>query len=223
MLLLDQLQSTVPPVVIGSCGPLLIVSCFIVSFWHWLHAKWYVAVAVYTLSTFTYVIARAISPDLMQAALVGGILAPAFYGCLFVGFGVFRLLRKPYGYGIFQRSVSRQSRSIRLLKSMIGGCVGGVTGSTLGGLFSFLLVILFSLPSSSATLTFPDSAKLQPIVDSSVLFFGIVGISLGGLAGWGYLNQKQLSDQILISLTIQIFVLHSFLKRVLNRILGRKN
>lgn len=224
MILLEQLQLNVPSAVIAYFFPLLIVGCFLISFRPWLHAKWYVVVSVYVLSIVTYTIARSASQP-ADAALIGGILAPALYSFLFVCFGLVRALRVPYGYRMQHsvRSIRRPNQMLRLVKGAVGGCAGGITGSSLGVLFSFLLIILFPLFSSHQFFSWQYIKTFPNLINGNILIFGTTGTSLGALTGWGCINQKQLGDKILIGLTILAFVIVAALKRILKYFSIRKN
>jgi hypothetical protein len=218
MSLLEHLQAHLPTPIISHLCPLLIVGCFLLSFGHWLHAKWYVALTIYVLSGFTNVVTRTVTGDLEQAALVGGILAPALYGLLFVCFGALRVLRMPYGrINLSTAAIRPGNRLIRFLKGTIWGCVGGVTGSSLGALFSIFLLFLALLVTPGFNINWQNNQGVERIVDSSIMIFGSVGSGLGILTGWGVFNIKHLSNRILIRSSIHIFILLSMLKRFLAR------
>lgn len=219
MPLIEPLQSIVPLPIISYFGPLLIVGCFLISFRDWLQAKRAVALSVYMLAVFTHGIIQTVTGNVELAALVGGILAPALYGILFVGLGIVRILQAPYGHRNALQPVtdSHQTRSIRFLKGVIGGWVGGVTGATLGALLSISLLVITSLLASGLNLDWYYSHKVQHIVNQIVVLSGFVGFSFGILNGWGYLNLKRLGDKLIVHLTIYIFVVFTLLKRIFRR------
>jgi hypothetical protein len=218
MPLLQQVRSILALPGFSYWMPILVLVCFLVSFRHWLHAKWYAAGAIYALSLFTYAVIKTVTQQPDWSALWGGILAPAFYSFLFVCGGIIRVLRSPYGFRMTAVPRSTPLTGLaRLLRGAIGGCVGGITGSTLGAVFSFLLLLLFPLPSSGFSLSWQVVQTFDSLVRSSVLFCGTVGISLGLLIGWGYLNQKQLGDRFLVYLTIQWFLVTRLLKHLFCR------
>ncbi|WNZ23718.1 hypothetical protein HJG54_13225 [Leptolyngbya sp. NK1-12] len=218
MSLLDHLQH-LPAPLITYLGPALIVGCFLFSFGHWLHAKWYVAITIYLLSGFTNLIAGTVTKDPAQTALVGGILAPALYSLLFVCFGVIRVLRMPYGR-INVSATPKRSRNglMRLLKGTIWGCVGGVTGSSLGALFSIFLLFLALLVTPGFNINWHNNQGIEKIVDGSITIFGSVGSSLGVLTGWGFCNIKQLSNRVLIRSSIHVFIVLTVLRRFWSRV-----
>lgn len=217
MLLLQQVRSILALPGFNFLGPGLILVCFLVSFRHWLHAKWYAAGAIYALSLLTYAVVQRATQQPDWSALLGGILAPAFYSVLFVCCGIVRILRSPYGFRLSSARPAAPRGWPRLLRGAIGGCVGGVTGAALGIMFSFGLILLFPLPSSGFSLSWQSVQTFDSLVRSSVLFGGAIGIGLGLLTGWGYLNQKQLGDRLLVYLTIHCFLVVTLLKRLFHR------
>jgi hypothetical protein len=217
MISFEQFRSLLAWPAFSYYAPLLILVCFVISFRHWLHARWYASGAIYALSLLTTGIVRTVSDAAELAGLVGGILAPALYGFLFVCFGVIRVLSTPYAQQFSRRRQTPPSGAVRLIQGAVGSCVGGVTGSTLGALLSALFILLFPLPSASATLDWQYIQPYHSVIGSSVTICGFIGVSLGGLMGWGYLNQRRLNERILISLTIQLFLLLAAFKRLLQR------
>lgn len=217
MVSLEQFRSLLTWPAFSYAAPLLILICFGISFRHWLHAQWYAAGAIYALSLLTTATVRTVGTSAELAGLVGGILAPALYGFLFVCVGVIRVLRTPYAQQFRRRPAPPTSQLMRLMQGALGSCVGGITGSTLGVLLSALFILLFPLPSASATLDWQYIQPYHSVISSSVTICSLVGILLGGLMGWGYLNQRQLNERILISLTIQLFLLLAAIKRFLRR------
>jgi hypothetical protein len=218
MSLLDHFQ-TLPPA-FSQLLPLLIIGCFLLSFHHWLPIKWYTVILIYGLSSFTWAVGKAIIHDAKLAALLGEIIVPACFSILFIGFGVLRRLQMPYGYGMILRPARiHSSKLVRVLQGAIGACVGGVTGSTLGALFSILLLFLAFLASPGANFDLQAFHKIHGVIDGSIIAFGSVGTSLGGLAGWGYFNLRRLGDKFLIYLTINVFIAASVTKAIIKRFL----
>jgi hypothetical protein len=234
MFLIEQIQSIMPLWMIRYLCPLLIVGCFLISFRPWLHAKAYVALSIYVLSLFTaavaqrvmaqMVMAQMVIADVKLAAVVGGIFAPTLYSVLFVGVGLFRRWRMPYGHRNSSLPLRpfnwplRPNRLTRFLQGALGGCVGGVTGSTLGALLSIGLLMITSLLASGLNITWYHNRGVQHIVDNIVMISGLLGVGLGLLAGWGFFNLKQLGDKLLIYATIHLFIVNSILKRIWKRI-----
>lgn len=207
------LQSIPTPILSYGC-PLLIIGCFLVSFRHWLQAKWYGALYIYSLSIFTYAIIKTVTREVEPAALIGGVLAPAFYSFCFVCYGAVRSLRMPYGYGRTVRSTVSPRKPMLLLRGAIGGCVGGVTGAALGMLFSLLLLML--LPLFAGTAHQQILGSMQQAADNGIFLFGLIGVGVGGLAGLNCFSLKQVSDRLLIYSAIHLYVIRSSIKRFLN-------
>jgi hypothetical protein len=194
-------------------SPLLIIGCFLISFRHWLQARYSQVFVIYLgLAGLSILTARAaqglaLSPKL---ALLSGICIPALYGLLYVGFEIVRSLRSPY------RAVAqpyRPSAWRQWVGGTVGGCVGGITGSSLGALFGLMLFLV--TPLLTLDLGWQLNQTVQRWMEWSTALFGLLGLLLGLLVGWGRLNFKQLGDRVLIALTIQSFLLTTAVKRLL--------
>jgi hypothetical protein len=210
------------PVLLYLC-PLLIIGCLLISFRHWLRAKGgaglLVYLSLYLLSLFTYAVAKK-GIGLELAAPIGGIVAPALYGLLYVCFEVIRGLRAPYGYRSLAYLRTRpSSRWRQILKSSFGSCVGAITGSSLGVLFGMLLFGL-SLVIADVNLSWQNQQINQTglsLVEWSTALFGLSGMLAGGLAGWGCFNYRRLGDRLLIYLTIHGFLVAAVVRRWMGR------
>lgn len=219
MPLIEPIRIVLLPVLSYLC-PLLIIGCFLVSFGHWVNAKGYTALTIYSLSIFTHALIKALAVSAEQAALIGGIIAPALYGLFFVGLGAVRSLRIPYGRSILPVQPKRQGRAQQLITSTLGGCVGSVTGSSLGAVVGLVLFIVAPVLALDANLSW-QTHQIPWILAWSVGLFGTVGLLLGVLVGWGAVNLKQLGDWVLIYITIQGFLAFSAGRRLLRRIWRR--
>lgn len=216
MLLFEQFRSIVSLPNFSYLAPLPIIGCFLVSFRHWLSRKWLIAGIIYALSLCTGVAIASMSQRTELVAIGGGILAPAFYGLLFVCSSVIRILRRPYGHQAFpSRKPRTQNQVLRLLQGAFGGLIGGVTGSTLGALFSLCLIFLLSLPFLSIDYQLGYIRNFHSLIDGSILLFGCFGVGVGTMTGCGYVNHRQLGDRFLIGLTINLYVIVLLLKRTI--------
>ncbi|MBW4467424.1 MAG: hypothetical protein KME07_18515 [Pegethrix bostrychoides GSE-TBD4-15B] len=220
MPLIEPIRDLLPLPVLSYFCPLLIIGSLLISFGHWLYAKGYIAIAVYSLSIFTHSLMRATVASAEQAAIIGGFLAPAVYGLGFVCFGAVRALRLPYGRTAPVR-IQRRGRLQQLMASAIGGGVGIVTGASLGAVAGLALFLVAPLLALNANLGWQVEQSLPRVLAWNIELFGIVGFVLGLLSGWGLFNFKHLGDRILIYVTIQGFVAASAGRRLLKRILRR--
>ncbi len=195
--------------------PLLIIGCFIVSFRHWLQARGYQVFVIYFglvgLSVLTATATQSWTHR-TQIGLIGSICIPALYSLLYIGFEVTRSLRIPYR--ATPQAPPRQ-RWRQLVGSTLGGCVGGVTGSSLGALFGLGLFLAAPLLTLDLQLDWQMNQTVQRLMAWSTGLFGLLGIWLGLLAGWGRVNFKQFGDRVLIALTIQSFLIATAVKRLL--------
>lgn len=214
MALISQIQAIVPATFISYCFPLPIVTSLWVSFGQWLTAKRRTAAMVYVFSVFTYAVARTTALPLSQAAIVGGIIAPALYGLLFIGFGIARTLRMPYGHHWQRRYLTRSHQLKRWVEGVLGACIGGITGATIGVLLGYLLIVfVYSLMFLLAH-SFQVQANLQ-LVDFSVYGIGFIGSTLGFLTGVGFINWQRFSERSLICLVIYVSFIAMMIKRTL--------
>jgi hypothetical protein len=193
----------------------------LISFRPWFYARWYIAVAIFGLSRFTYLVLKATTVDVDLAALIGSILAPALFSLLFICLGALRALYLPYGRSLRPTRL-HSSRLMRLWQSAVAGCAGGVTGSTLGALFSILLLFLAFLVSPNLRFNLQSIHRVHHVVDGSIIVCGSVGTGLGALVGWGKFSTRQWGDKILIYLAIHAFILCSVYRFILKRLLPGK-
>lgn len=221
MPLIEPIRDLLPLPVLSYFCPLLIIGSLLISFGHWLYAKGYIAIAVYSLSIFTHSLIGATAASAEQAAVIGGFFAPAVYGLGFVCFGAVRALRLPYGRSASPVRIQRRGRLQQLMASVIGGGVGGVTGASLGAVAGLALFLVAPLLALNANLGWQVNQSLPRVLAWSIELFGIAGFVLGLLSGWGLFNVKHLGDRILIYVTIQGFFAASVGRSLLKRILRR--
>ncbi|MFM7426355.1 MAG: hypothetical protein ACKO7W_15400 [Elainella sp.] len=206
---------SIPPILLRFC-PLLIVGCFLISFRHWLQARGYQVVAIYLgLSGLSILTAGAVQGLAANTpmGLISRIWIPALYSLIYVSFEVSRSLRSPY------RATPQLQRpqSWRLISGTIGGCVGGITGSSLGALVGLLLLLAAPLLTLDLHLGWQMNQAGQRLLEWTTALFGLLGILLGLLVGWGRVNFKQFGDRLLIGLTIQSFLIAAEIRRLLGR------
>lgn len=214
MALISDLQTVVPAALISYCFPLPIVTSLWISFGQWLTAKRRTGAMVYIFSVFTYAIARMTPLPFGQAAILGGIIAPACYGLLFISFGVARMLRTPYGSYWQRNYMTRSNQLKRWVEGAVGACVGGITGATLGVLLGYFLIILLYSAMFLVAHSFQVQANLQ-IVDLTVYGVGFLGSTLGLLTGLRLINWQRCSERFLISLIIYFSFVATTIKRLL--------
>jgi hypothetical protein len=214
-----DIWANIPLPVLSYFCPLVIIGCFLISFGHWLHAKGYTAITIYSLSIFTHAIIRPTVASAEQAALIGGFFAPAIYGLGFVGLGLVRTLRLPYGRRALPARAKRRGQFQQGLTSAIA-CVGGVTGISLGAVVGLALFLVAPVLALDVSLIWQHQT-LPRILRWSMSLFGSVGLLVGLLTGWGAFNFKQVGDRLLIYATIQGFLTLSACKRLLKRLRGR--
>jgi hypothetical protein len=207
MELIWWIQTLIPPSLIISVFPLIIIGCWLLAFGEWLYPRWRSAGLTYALSLLTVPFShRAVNLDLPESAIIGGIVVPAICGLLLVVSGSLRMLNSPSRMPGQRRSVSSDSYpAARLGRGLLGACVGGILGLLLGLLFSLLLLALLSLldilssyPSSESS----NDMLITAILDSGIYTFGILGMILGGCIGLDWLNLQQIHQRFLISAVI---------------------
>jgi hypothetical protein len=212
MALISQIQTLVPAAFISYGFPLPIVVSLWVSFGQWLRNKRRAAAVVYIFSILTGAIAQTTPLSLSQAATVGGILAPTLYSLLFIGFGIARALRTPYGHQ-WQRSYMKRSTQLkRWVEGMLGACIGGVTGATIGILLGYFLILV----AYTATFLIAHSFRFRvdfQVIDLTIYGIGTLGAVLGLLTGLGFINWQRLSEKLVIYLVIYFSFIATVIKR----------
>lgn len=212
MALISQIQSFVPAALISYCFPLPIVTSLWISFGQWLTAKRRTAAMVYAFSVFTYAVARTTTLPPSQAATIGGIIAPALYGLLFIGLGIARALRSPYGHHWQKHYIARSHQLKRWVEGVLGACVGGITGATIGVLLGYFLILFVYSVMFLLAHSFQVQKNLQ-LVDLTIYGSGSLGVTLGLLTGLGFINWQRLNERSLICLVIYF----SFIKTMIRR------
>ncbi len=218
--ILEQIWAKLPLPILSYFCPILIIGCFLISFGHWLYAKGYTAIAIYSLSIFTHSLIKTTAASAEVAALIGGFFAPAVYGLGFVCLGAVRTLQLPYGHRM-SANVKRLGKLPQWLTGAVSGCAGGVTGLSLGAVIGLVLFLIAPVLALDRHLSWQMHQTLLRILSWSMVLFGGFGVLLGLLAGYGAVNFKYLGDKLLIYATIQSFLTRSACNRLLKRIFRR--
>lgn len=212
MALIHYLQTILPANCISYVFPLLIVVALWISCGDWFSAKYRTGAMVYVLSVFTDAIARTSLP-LGHAAVVGGIVAPATYGLLFVGIRIIRILRTPYG-SLRPQELNRPNGLKPWSKGLIGGCVGGIIGTAWGISLGYFLLSILPLLKPSYTYSFVLQASFEEL-DQFVILMFLLGSGTGFLMGLGSINPERSRQKALIYLSIYCLFFSNTLRKVL--------
>lgn len=176
----------IPPVLIGWCGPLVIIIPFTLIFRHWLPWPWRFLAFVYTISILTGIwvdFTKDISDR--NSALVAGFYAPLIYCVLFGLLSIF------YHYFIRHKVTELDPTAVNTLEKFFlatggllsGLLIGGVIGLLIGAIFTFVALAYVNLRLILLLGQYFSDPTIDLILESGTYFFGVLGAIVGGIIG----------------------------------------